>query len=64
MALKYVRCLENIGIQVANLLTYYYYTTNALSPGIDIDNFGTMFYIIIYIIYIIQCNVSMINIKI
>lgn len=54
MALKCVRCLENIGIRVANLLTYYYYTTNALSPGIDTDNFGTMVYIY-YIHYTMQC---------
>jgi len=54
LALKCVRCLENIGIRVANLLTYYYYTTNALSPGIDTDNFGTMVYIY-YIHYTMQC---------
>lgn len=49
MALKYVRCLENIGIRVTNLLIYY---ANALSFGIYTDYFVTMFYIIIWVYYI------------
>jgi len=60
LALKCVRCLKNIGIRVAGLLINY---TNLLSFRTDIDNFFTMFYIIKYIIYIIQCNISMKNSK-